>query len=95
MSRKKKVDEPQVQATPEATPEPEQPRAGFPAWLDTLTVTKPFTVNDCVELHSMLKRDMPPGFIIDVVFDATHVHVFAYRSRDVFIATYTRDLVLT
>lgn len=94
MSRKKKtVDEPQ--ATPEAAPAPEAPKAGFPAWLDTLTVTKPFTADDCRTLKDMLKRDMPPGFIFDVVFDETHVHVFAYATRDTFIATYTRDLVLT
>lgn len=87
MSRKKKVDE-QPQATPE------QPRADFPAWLDTLEVTRPFTIADCSTLKDMLKKDMPT-FLIDVVFDETHVHIFAYASRECMTATYKRDLVLT
>ncbi len=92
MSRKKKVDE-QPQATPEAAPPVVQPRAGFPAWLDTMTCTKPFTVEDCTTLFGMLKLEMP-GYAIDVHFDATHVHVRAYEVKNPLWAAFSRDLEL-
>lgn len=101
MSRKKKA----TTAAPEApsssveTEElPAPPKSvvpgGFPAWLDTMTCTRPFTIADCTELHAMVKRDMPPGFIVDVFFDDTHVHVWAWKSRDTFVATLKRELPL-
>lgn len=94
MSRKKKVEEPAQPATPEAAAPAAPPRAGLPAWLDTMTCTRPFTVDDCLTLKEMIKRDMPAGFIFDVVYDETYVHIFAYATRDTFIATYTRDMEL-
>lgn len=70
------------------------PRDGFPAWLDTMTATKPFTIADCTELHAMLKKDMPGFAAIDVCFDDTHVHVRAYRTSNALTADLYRTLVL-
>lgn len=93
MSRKKKAEEP-AQATPEAAAPVQQPRDGFPAWLDGMTATKPFTIADCTELHAMLKKDMPGFAAIDVCFDDTHVHVRAYRTRNSLTADLYRTLEL-
>lgn len=99
MSRKKKIEEkpapePEVRSTgrAEAPAAPPQ-QVGFPAWLDTMTCTRPFTIDDCNELHDMLKRDMPT-FMIDVIFDDKHVHVYAYASRESMKPTCTRSLEL-
>lgn len=101
MSRKKK----DAEATPDparcgvapvvdGVSHPLAPRDGFPAWLDGMTATKPFTIADCTELHAMLKKDMPTCAAIDVCFDETHVHVRAYRTRDSLTADWYRTLEL-
>ncbi len=59
-------------------------RADFARWLDTVTVTKPFTIADAAELHGMIKAMLPNAYV-DVYWtrgDKVHVRVDNAPVRD-------------